>query len=421
VAEIAIVDRQSSGAVHRQRPWLIVMGDILFIAHRIPYPPDRGDKIRSWHMLKALTQHASVHVAALVDEERDWRYSDVLEGVADTVILEPRNLSKARAALSGLVTGQSASVRAFANSALRRRITHLLATRPIKSIFVYSGQMAQYVPKNLGGRRFVMDFVDMDSAKFKSYADQSSGLSAFAMRQEAARLFKFERETAARADKCLFVSEAEAQLFRDHTGLGRDKVDMIENGIDLDRFDPAIGFDPVVEKTGPLAVFTGQMDYRPNIEAVSAFARETLPLIRTKRSDAQFAIVGRAPTDEVKALAALPGVIVTGEVADTRDWLAAADAVVAPLKLARGIQNKVLEAMAMARPVIVSPAAAEGIDAAEFVVASTPQEEADAVLALLADPARAHALGEASRARMVARYSWDARLSGLPAILGLPK
>jgi polysaccharide biosynthesis protein PslH len=397
------------------------MGDILFIAHRIPYPPDRGDKIRSWHMLKALAQHASVHVAALVDEERDWRYSDVLEGVADTVILEPRNLSKARAALSGLVTGQSASVRAFANSALRRRITHLLATRPITSIFVYSGQMAQYVPKNLSERRFVMDFVDMDSAKFKAYADQSSGLSAFAMRQEAARLFKFERETAARADKCLFVSEAEAQLFRDHTGLGRDKVDMIENGIDLDRFDPAIGFAPVFEKTGPMAVFTGQMDYRPNIEAVSAFARETLPLIRAKKPDSQFAIVGRAPTDEVKALAALPGVIVTGEVADTRDWLAVADAVVAPLRLARGIQNKVLEAMAMARPVIVSPAAAEGIDATEFVVASTPQEEADAFLAVLADAPRACALGEAGRARMIARYSWDARLSGLPAILGLRK
>ncbi len=395
------------------------MGDILFIAHRIPYPPDRGDKIRSWHILKELSKHRSVHVAALVDDDHDWRYSDKLESVADTVLLEPRNLSKARAAFSGLITGQSASVRAFCNATLHRRITHLLATRPITSIFVYSGQMAQYVPTDLGGRRFVMDFVDMDSAKFGAYAGQSSGLTAFAMRQEAARLFRFEKETASRAHKCLFVSEAEAQLFRDETGLGRDKIDVVENGIDLARFDPAIDFPPVAAKAGPLAVFTGQMDYRPNIEAVIGFAREVLPMIREKLPSAQFAVVGRAPTDEVNALAALPGVIVTGEVDDTREWLAAADVVVAPLKLARGIQNKVLEAMAMARPVVVSPAAAEGIDATEFMVADSATEQAAAVLSLISDPERALILGKAARARMIQRYGWDARLSGLRGIMGL--
>jgi polysaccharide biosynthesis protein PslH len=395
------------------------MGDILFIAHRIPYPPDRGDKIRSWHILKSLSQMSTVHVAALVDEKRDWAYSHVLDDVADQVILEPRNLSKARAALTGLISGQSASLCAFSNAALKRRITHVLATRSISTIFVYSGQMAQYVPHDLQGRRFVMDFVDIDSAKFAAYAEQTTGLSRFAMQQEAARLFKFERITAMRADHNVFVSDAEAQLFRNKTGIGPDKVSALENGIDLDRFDPLADFGTIDQKTGPLCVFTGQMDYRPNVEAVTAFARDTLPLIRTKYADAQFAIVGRAPTTDVAALANLPGVIVTGEVPDTRDWLAAADVVVAPLKLARGIQNKVLEAMAMARPVVASTSAFEGIDAVrdvQIIVADTALDEANQITSLLNNPARAAALGAAARQRMVERYSWSARLAGLPSL-----
>ncbi len=395
------------------------MGDILFIAHRIPYPPNRGDKIRSWHILKALAKLRTVHVAALVDEERDWVYQSVLHDVADQVMLEPRSLSKARAALSGLLRGQSASVRAFSNAALQRRINHVLATRPISTIFVYSGQMAQYVPAELRGRRFIMDFVDMDSAKFAAYADAASGIKRWAMAQEARRLFRFEQATALRADHSLFVSAAEAQLFRTASGLSAEKVGYLENGIDLDRFDPAYVAQPI-SVDGPLIVFTGQMDYRPNIDAVSAFARETMPLIRAQRPDAQFAIVGRAPTPEVTALGAQPGVRVTGEVPETRDWLAAATLVVAPLKLARGIQNKVLEAMAMAKPVIASPAAFEGIDAVagrDIIVADTPQQEASAVLALLTDAAKASAIGAAARAQTIGRYSWDARLSGLEPLI----
>lgn len=397
------------------------MGDILFIAHRMPYPPDRGDKIRSWHILKELAQHANVHVAALVDEKRDWQYQSVVQEVADKVILEPRNLSKMSAAARALMTGQAASVMAFHSKALKTRITEVLRSHVITSIFVYSGQMAQYVPTDLKDCRFVMDFVDMDSAKFQTYADQSSRIGAWANRNEADRLFAFECATAKRADISLFVSDAEAELFRQHSGIAGDKISFLENGIDLERFDPDLPFPPITAKAGPLLVFTGQMDYRPNIDAVTAFANETLPLIRARYGDAQFAIVGRAPTSEVLALTQLPGVVVTGEVPDTRDWLTAADVVVAPLKLARGIQNKVLEAMAMARPVVASLAAAEGIDAEagrEFIVAQDAREEAQAILALLDDPAKGHAIGKAARARMVARYSWAARLAALPKIMG---
>ncbi len=268
-----------------------------------------------------------------------------------------------------------------------------------------------------------MDFVDVDSAKFATYAAQDKRQPLhWVHAREADRLGAYEAEVAARVDASLFVSAAEAKLFGARSGLAGDRVRAVENGIDTDRFDPSLAYDAVGQGEGPLAVFTGQMDYRPNIDAVRWFAHDILPLIRRDHAAARFAIVGRAPTDEVRALAALPGVIVTGEVPDVRPWLAAADAVVAPLLLARGIQNKLLEAMAMARPVVASAAAAEGIDAApgeHLLVADTAAGIAEAVSALFDDPARATAMGAAARARMIARYGWEARLAPLGPLLGL--
>lgn len=394
--------------------------EILFLAHRSPYPPDRGDKIRSWHLLRHIAGLAPTHVVALYDDPRDLAHLPILEGVAASVALEPRTISKPRAALRALFGGGSASVAAFASEAVQRQVDHLLATRPIKTIFAYSGQMAQFVPIRRDGIRFVMDFVDMDSAKFASYAAQARGLSAFANRQEAKRLFAFECSVAARADLSLFVSEAEASLFARESEIAKEHIDFIENGIDLDAYDPAAPRGTIARGEGALIVFTGQMDYRPNVEAVEEFARHALPRIRAQQPSARFAIVGRNPAAEVLALASLPGVVVTGEVADTRDWLAVADVVVAPLLLARGIQNKILEAMAMAKPVVASSAAAEGIDAAAedgLIIAQDWPAQAAEVLGLLVNPARAKALGRAARARMIARYSWDARLAGLGKML----
>jgi polysaccharide biosynthesis protein PslH len=393
------------------------VSEVLFLAHRVPYPPDRGDRIRSWNILKAIAKIAPVHVCALRDavDAPDAGRAEI-EALAASCHIHLPAYSKAGAMARALLSGGSASVAAFASPALQAAVDQVMAARPISMIYAYSGQMAQFVLRDRGARRFVMDFVDMDSAKFAAFGGFANG-------QEAKRLFAFERAVAARADLSLFVSDAEAGLFRQQTGLGGDRVAALENGIDLAKFDPSLPRISIpANGTVPLIVFTGQMDYRPNIEAVSAFARETMPLIRVRFPGATFAIVGRAPTAEVQALALPPGVIVTGEVPDTRDWLAAADVVVAPLKLARGIQNKILEAMAMEKAVVASPAAAEGIDAAdgsELIVADGAAAEADAVCALLADPERATQIGAAARARMIARYSWDARLAGLPGILGL--
>ena len=395
-------------------------GDILFLCHRIPVPPDRGDKIRSFHLLQRLADIAPVHVGCFADDDRDMGFAaDMAQVTASQCVLR-RDRSKIVAGLTGLAKRQSLLVSLFDHPALHQYVARTLARHPIRAVVAYSAQMAHFVPALPADTRFLMDFVDFDSAKYAAYGAQGSGPMGWINRREGRVLLDFERQVAARADISTFVSDAEASLFRDACGLGADRIVALENGVALDYFDPAADFPAVEHGNGPLLVFTGQMDYRPNIEAVESFARQTLPAIRTVHPDARFAIVGRNPAKAVTALAGLPGVIVTGGVPDVRGWLAAADIVVAPLRIARGIQNKVLEAMAMARPVVASPQAAEGIDAADdsdFLIAANPAEEAVKIVALLADPARAAAIGTAARARMEARYRWSATLAGLPDLL----
>ena len=395
-------------------------GDILFLCHRIPFPPDRGDKIRSCNLLKRLAQVAPVHVGCFADDDRDMGFVGELAAIAQSHCLLRRDKSKIVAGLTGLAKREPLLVSLFDHPGLHQWVAKTLADRPIRAVVAYSAQMAHFVPALTPDVRFLMDFVDFDSAKYAAYGAQGSGPMGWINRREGRVLLDFERRVAARADISTFVSEAEAALFRAASGLGPDRIISLENGVALDYFDPAADFPPVDHGDGPLLVFTGQMDYRPNVEAVESFARQTLPAIRTVHPNARFAIVGRNPSKAVEELAAQPGVIVTGGVPDVRGWLAAADLVVAPLRIARGIQNKVLEAMAMARPVVASPQAAEGIDAQDdlhFLIAANPAEEAARINALLADPARAAQLGIAARARMEARYRWSATLADLPDLL----
>jgi len=400
------------------------MAEILFLVHRAPWPPDRGDRIRSWHMFEALAKLAPVHVAALADNAEDAAVArEKMAPLCKSLTIEVRKTSRPVALVQAVLRGEPVSNRLFRNAPLGRHVDNLVRQGGITHIVAFSGQMAQYLPIDFDGP-VLMDFVDVDSAKFATYAEQDKSQPLnWVHKREATKLGAFEAGVARKVDASLFVSEAEAALFRTQSGLGADKVRAIENGIDTDRFDPASELDAVGAGEGPLAVFTGQMDYRPNIDAVRWFAKDILPLIRLRHPQARFAIVGRAPTDEVRALAALPGVTVTGEVSDVRPWLAAADAVVAPLLLARGVQNKLLEAMAMARPVVASAAAAEGIDAApgeHLLVADNASAMADAVGSLFDGRAAAAAMGQAARARMIERYGWDARLAPLGELLGLP-
>jgi len=398
--------------------------EILFIAHRVPFPPDRGDKIRSYHELMHLARHAPVHLAALADDPRDLDHGPALSSVCASHCVEWRSNKRSVAAVGGLLRREPLSVSLFRNRALRTYVDRIVATRPLAAVFVYSGQMAAYVPKLASGTRFIMDFCDVDSQKFAAYGREGYGPMAWVNRREGRLLSRFEAATARRADVSLFISEAEEAHFRTLDGIDEARTAVVENGVDLDRYDPARNLDrPAwIAGIGPRIVFVGQMDYRPNVEAVVDFAHRSMPAIWQAIPNAHFLIVGRNPVEAVRRLGGLPGVVVTGEVPDPRAYLAAADVVVAPLRIARGIQNKVLEAMAMARPVVASVQAAEGIDAADgrdWLIAQAPEDEGGLVLGLLADKDRAHALGTAARLQVARRYSWDGALSGLvPMVLG---
>ncbi|MBX3561998.1 MAG: TIGR03087 family PEP-CTERM/XrtA system glycosyltransferase [Sphingomonas sp.] len=391
--------------------------DILFLAHRIPFPPDRGDKIRSWHILRHLAGLSRVHLACFADDEADAArlpaLREALAGALGEAHVEIRRTGRAAAGARALVEGKPVSLTLFDSADLRAFVDGLLRAGRIGTIFAFSGQMAQFVPDPCPAR-FVMDFVDMDSAKFASYAE-AGGPMRWVHRRETAKLFAFERATAARADASLFVSEAEAALFRARTGLPH--IAALSNGIDLDAFDPRADFARLAAAEagqGPILLFTGQMDYPPNIDAVRWFAREVLPHV-----PGRFVIAGRNPTAEVRALAG-PRVCVTGAVSDMRAWLAAADIVVAPLRIARGIQNKVLEAMAMARPVVASPEAFEGIEAEpgrDLIVADGAEAMAATINDLLAAPETATKLGVSARKLVETSYSWNSRLAPLADIV----
>jgi polysaccharide biosynthesis protein PslH len=398
------------------------MREILFLAHRIPWPADRGDKIRSHHILKRLCEMAPVHVGTFADDERDMGFVGAMDGILASSHIELRTKPQWQAGAEALLTGQPVSVCSFGSGAMQNWVDGLLASGRISHIFCFSGQMAQYVPTNFDGT-FIMDFVDVDSAKFESYAGGGSPLMRWINAREGRLLSKFERDIAMRADASLLVSEAEAELFRTRTAA--TNVIALGNGIDTQFYDPAAKFKklhPVFPD--PLIVFTGQMDYRPNIQAVADFATHAMPIIRARHPEASFAIVGRNPTQEVSDLSALPGVQVTGAVDDVRTWLAAADVVVAPLRIARGIQNKVLEAMAMAKPVVASPAAAEGIDATDkvhFHIEHDVEAEAARVCALLDNGKASLDMGKAARAHVVAHYGWATQLAPFDAIMGFER
>lgn len=396
------------------------MGEILFLAHRVPWPPDRGDKIRSYHILKKLKMMAPVHVGAFADDVRDMECAEVERAGLASLHVELRDKPQWFAGIEALAKGAPVSLTSFGSRTMQHYVDATLASGKIRHIFVFSGQMAQYVPADFAGK-LIMDFVDVDSAKFESYADEGGGFMRWVHEREGKKLSEYEAEVANRADASLFVSEAEAKLFRDRSGA--ENVSALGNGIDTVFYDPAAKIKklhPVFPD--PLIVFTGQMDYRPNIEAVADFAHNAFPAIRAAHPETTFAIVGRNPTQAVVDLSALPGVMVTGAVDDVRTWLNGADVVVAPLRIARGIQNKVLEAMAMARPVVASTAAAEGIDAVagqHFMVAKDAVEEATIVAGLLADTKKRIALGKAAREHVIAHYGWDQQLAGLDRTMQL--
>ncbi|WP_226636525.1 TIGR03087 family PEP-CTERM/XrtA system glycosyltransferase [Novosphingobium profundi] len=398
-------------------------GEILFLAHRLPFPPDRGDKIRSHHVLKALARLGPVHVATFADDPADWDHEKELAGLAASHCLLPRTKSVPRAALEALALGVPVSLRAFHDPRLAAYVDRVLAHANIAVIFVFSGQMAHYVPDGFAGR-VVTDLVDVDSAKFEAYAQDHKGPRRWMERREGRLLAGEEARIVARSDATLLVSEAEAELLRARLPQSSSRVAAVGNGIDAQTFAPdAVEPEPRMRAAGfPRLVFTGQMDYAPNIAAVERAARQILPRVQEHFPQASLHIVGRNPTREVQALAQEEGVTVWGRVPDVRPFLEASDMALVPLSIARGVQNKVLEAMAMARPVVLTSGAATGIPACEgvdFRVGDTDEDLAAAIVHLATHADIGREMGMAARAWVCRHASWEAALSGLAGLCGV--
>jgi sugar transferase (PEP-CTERM/EpsH1 system associated) len=390
--------------------------DLLFLAHRMPYPPDKGEKIRAWNVFLHLARTHRMHLGCFVDDPADAAHLPALAAhCADLAAIPIERRRQTLRALARVRPGRPLTFGYFDDARLRRWVGGKLAGG-IDRVFVHCSAVAPYVIA-APGVRSVLDMVDVDSAKYAAYAARARGPLRLLWAREARTLLAFERRAAAAFSRTLFVSAAEARLFATLAPEAEGRIGWFSNGVDFSYFSPATPGATPYPPGGPVAVFTGTMDYRPNIDAVAWFARAVLPLLRPRVPGLRFAIIGANPAAEVRRLAG-PEVLVSGRVADVRPYLAHAAVAVAPLRIARGIQNKVLEAMAMARPVVASPEAAEGlrvIPGREVLLAAEPAAFAEAVGAVLAG--RHPGLGAAARAAVEERYAWSATLAGLEALL----
>jgi sugar transferase (PEP-CTERM/EpsH1 system associated) len=392
---------------------------LLFLAHRLPYPPDKGEKIRAWHMLEHLARDWVVDLGCLVEDPADAQHLSALRACCAEVHAAPvtRNGRIART-LFGTRPGQPLSLAWFHEPGLARWVRDSLGAGRHDAVMVYSSAMAAYVPPRPGGPVQILDMVDVDSEKWRAYAATTEGPERLVWAREARTLLAFERRAAAHFDRTLLVSAQEAQTLATLAPEVASRLDWVENGVDVARFTPQGDWPNPFEPQSPAIVFTGTMDYRPNVEAVGFFAREVMPLLASLTPAPHFHIVGANPSPAVRAMARLARVHVTGSVPDTRPYLAHAAVAVAPLRIARGIQNKVLEAMAMARPVVVSPEAYEGVRAVagrDLLVADGAEAMAAAVTEVLAG--HRPGLGIAARAAVLANHDWQATLTRLDGIL----
>jgi len=392
------------------------MKELLFLAHRIPYPPSKGDKIRSYHILKHLANSYRIHLGAFVDDPDDWRYQAKLKTMCASVYLLPlRPLPAKLRSLTGLFGNSALSLPYFREQKMQRWVDSIMKRDDMRRVFVYSSPMAQYVMgEEFSSLRRIVDFVDVDSDKWRQYAQCKSWPLSWLYRREGECLLRFEGSVARAFDTSVFVSAAEADLFKQLAPDVADRVCFIDNGVDFSYFSPDREYENPYQGQSDVLVFTGAMDYWANVDAVRWFAREIFPQVRQSVPSAQFVIVGARPSRDVLQLASLAGVSVTGAVADIRPYLAHARAAVAPLRIARGVQNKVLEAMAMAIPVLATPAAVEGIEynnPSGLQVSDSEHQLAQMAIRLLQ---RDNSLPmRASRQWVCQRYDWDINLGGL--------
>jgi polysaccharide biosynthesis protein PslH len=383
---------------------------VLMLAHRIPYPPHTGDKVRAYQVARHLAARHELTLGFVVDEAADRSGVDILRRELPDLewggLWKPAALARG---LAGLALGRSLSIAYFRSGRLGRRVSRRLREAPYDAVYASSSPMVQYAR---GARvPVVMDFVDVDSDKWTQYAAAQRWPLSWAYRLEGRRLRGFEAEAVGWGHRCILATFAEEALLKSFAPWARTAV--IPNGVEL------AGYGPPSDE--PTVIFTGAMDYLPNVDAVQHFCADILPAVRSAVPRARFLIVGLNPAPAVRRLAEIPGVVVTGAVPEVVPYYRQAAVCVAPLRIARGIQNKVLQSMALGVPVVATSAAARGLEARpgeHFLVEDDPARFAERVVALLRDGDARSALAARARAFVEGQHSWPTILERIEAVVG---
>lgn len=393
------------------------MANILFLAHRIPYPPTKGDKIRSWNFLSRLAKHHTVHAGFFVDDKKDLDHLPVLDQVLASYCAVPvSSFEQKLLSLRAFFTGVSLTECSYPRKKIAKYCNRLISNEKIDVIFVFSAAPMALIDGDCS-LNVVADLVDVDSEKWRDYSQRAAWPLSGVFAREAIKLAKFEAKVVDRSARTLLVSEEEAGILRECNPGAAEKIVAVKNGVDTAFFNPRNYEAETVENS---LLFTGALDYQPNIEAVSWFCEAIWPLVLDKNSEALFYIAGSSPTAEILDKAYLPGVEVLRDVPDMAEVIAKAQIVVAPLLTARGIQNKVLEAMAMATPTVstsVANAGINGVSGEHLLVADTPLKFAEAVAGLLEDTNNGASIGSAARTFVKKNFSWESSYEELDNII----
>lgn len=399
--------------------------NILFLAHRMPYPPDKGDKLRSFHELQRLAERHAVYLACFVDDPEDFRHADVTARLCVQQALIPwdRRVAAIRG-LFGMLTGGTLTEGAFSSRRMSDQLRRWQSTVDFDAVVAFSSCMAPYASSVRASRR-ILDMCDLDSRKWTAYATQSWNPRHWLYRMEGKRLARRELDWVRSFDATLLISDHEAA---DLPQPERARVTIVGNGVAIppraSAHESERPVSPGMTKARPAVGFVGMMNYRPNIDAVTWFVREVWPAVHARRPDAEFRIIGRHPSTEVERLAGVPGVSVVGGVDLIEPELAGLTCSVAPLRIARGVQNKVLEAMAHAIPVVATPQAAQGIRAKpgrHLLLSAGADGFARAVIDLLNNEAKRHEIGTAGRDHVASAFRWDSVLERFERVVcGLP-
>jgi hypothetical protein len=387
---------------------------ILYVCHRFPYPPKRGGTIRPFNMIRHLAESHEVTVCSLTRSDEQTRDA---QGIAPYCaafrIGQVDDRFQTLRMIATIPTPLTASASFFHSSALARQIRTLLAENDFDLVFVHCSSVAHYV-EHVQGIPKILDFGDMDSQKWLEYAQHKPFPLSLAYWWEGKRLRAEEKRLARRFDLCTTITRAEHQTLVDY---GIDTpTDWFPNGVDNGFFKPPedVPYDPQT------IVFVGRMDYFPNQQCMFDFCADVLPLLKARRPDIKLQIVGAEPSPAVRKLGEIAGVTVTGSVLDVRPFVTRAALTVAPLRIARGTQNKILEAMAMGIPVVASSIAAAGVDAVpgeHLLTADTAQDMCQQILRVLDDPAERERLSRAGRARVLSNHAWPSSMKRLDAII----